>query len=60
MTILFSDIVGFTDLSSACAPQKVCAMLDELYTVFDTMSTFFDVYKVETIGDAYMIAGGMG
>jgi guanylate cyclase soluble subunit beta len=59
VTLLFSDIIGFTDMSRQCKPAQVCHLLDELYTVFDTMSTFFDVYKVETIGDAYMIAGGI-
>ncbi|KAJ1466609.1 guanylate cyclase, partial [Baffinella frigidus] len=59
VSILFSDIVGFTDLCSKVHPQKVCRMLDELYTVFDTLSSAFDVYKVGTIGDAYMIAGGI-
>jgi len=59
ISILFSDIVGFTDISAHCKPFQVCGMLDELYTVFDTLCKYQDVYKVETIGDAYMIAGGL-
>ena len=52
VTILFSDIVGFTDLSSNSKPQRICNMLDELYTVFDTASNFFDVYKVNPLPKA--------
>jgi len=59
ISILFSDIVGFTNISAQCEPQKVCSMLDELYTVFDTIASFTSIYKVETIGDAYMAAGGL-
>mmetsp|Transcript_34623 Transcript_34623/g.55852 ORF Transcript_34623/g.55852 Transcript_34623/m.55852 type:complete len:520 (+) Transcript_34623:2-1561(+) len=54
VTIFFSDIVGFTDISSTLPPEKVSQMLDRLYTSFDGLSTEHNIFKVETIGDAYM------
>merc|ERR1712151_391890 len=54
VTIFFSDIVGFTDISSTLEPQKVSRMFDELYSKFDELSRELDIFKVETIGDAYM------
>jgi class 3 adenylate cyclase len=54
VTIFFSDIQGFTDISKTLPPEKVCDMLDRLYTRFDILSEKHDVFKVETIGDAYM------
>mmetsp|Transcript_4349 Transcript_4349/g.10184 ORF Transcript_4349/g.10184 Transcript_4349/m.10184 type:complete len:1294 (+) Transcript_4349:125-4006(+) len=54
VTIFFSDIVGFTDISATLPARKVATMLGRLYTKFDELSLKYDIFKVETIGDAYM------
>ena len=56
VTIFFSDVVGFTQIASMISPIKVSDMLDRLYLRFDMLSHKHDVFKVETIGDAYMAA----
>ncbi|XP_036372904.1 guanylate cyclase soluble subunit alpha-1 [Megalops cyprinoides] len=59
VTMLFSDIVGFTAVCGLCTPMQVVTMLSELYTRFDHHCGVLDVYKLETIGDAYCVAGGL-
>jgi atrial natriuretic peptide receptor A len=58
VTIFFSDIVGFTSLAGTMRPIQVMKMLNELYTELDKLAAKHQVYKVETIGDAYMCVGG--
>jgi hypothetical protein len=59
VTIYFSDIVGYTELGGSMEPHLVMNMLDRLYTKFDLLSEKYDVFKVETIGDAYMAVANL-
>ncbi|XP_012411058.1 guanylate cyclase soluble subunit beta-2-like [Trichechus manatus latirostris] len=58
-TILFSDVVTFTNICAACQPIQIVNMLNSMYSRFDRLTSVHDVYKVETIGDAYMVVGGI-
>ncbi|XP_062417299.1 guanylate cyclase soluble subunit beta-2 [Pungitius pungitius] len=58
-TILFSDVVTFTSICAACEPIQIVHMLNSMYSKFDRLTSIHDIYKVETIGDAYMVVGGV-
>ena len=58
-TILFADIVNFTKLSARISPQELVAMLNRVFSVFDRMTQKYGLEKIKTIGDAYMVVGGL-
>jgi class 3 adenylate cyclase len=59
VTLLFADIVEFTQLSSGMSADELVTVLNEVFTVFDGLVDRHGLEKVKTIGDAYMIVGGM-
>ncbi|GIL86489.1 hypothetical protein Vretifemale_14796 [Volvox reticuliferus] len=59
VTILFSDCVGFTAMCKKVPPLTVMHFLNELYQKLDALLDIYKVYKVETIGDCYVVAGGL-
>ena len=58
-TILFSDLVGFTNLASKSSPGQIIEILNNLFSSFDALAKRLGLEKIKTIGDAYMVAGGL-
>ena len=59
VTILFSDLVGFTKMSSTKSPADLVKLLNDLFTRFDKRAEELGLEKIKTIGDAYMAVGGL-
>ena len=58
-SILFADVVDFTPMSDHLQPAEVVGLLDHLFTHFDILAEQYEVEKIKTIGDAYMVAAGV-
>ncbi|MEG4574322.1 adenylate/guanylate cyclase domain-containing protein [Microcoleus sp. N3A4] len=59
VTILFADIVGFTVLSAQISPEELLDFLNEIFSAFDGLTEKYGLEKIKTIGDAYMVVGGL-
>ncbi len=59
VTVMFVDLVGFTELSAGLAPSQVVSFLDHVFSSFDQLAMRHGLEKIKTIGDAYMVAGGL-
>jgi CheY-like chemotaxis protein len=58
-TILFSDLVDFTALAAKLSPEQMVALLGSLFSRFDAIAARLGLEKIKTIGDGYMVAGGL-
>ncbi|HEY9632508.1 MAG TPA: adenylate/guanylate cyclase domain-containing protein [Coleofasciculaceae cyanobacterium] len=59
VTVLFADIVEFTKLSADRSPIEVVSLLNKIFSAFDRLAQQHGVEKIKTIGDAYMVVGGL-
>jgi adenylate cyclase len=59
VTVMFVDIVNFTRVAEGLTPQQVFAMLNRIFSSFDELAEKYGMEKIKTIGDAYMVAGGL-
>jgi len=59
VTVMFIDIVGFTALSAQTSPTQMVEILNQIFSMFDLLAELYDLEKIKTIGDAYMVAGGL-
>ncbi len=59
VTVMFADIIDFTRLAEEVAPKAMVELLNEIFSRFDAMAEFHRLEKIKTIGDAYMVAGGL-
>ncbi|NET55605.1 MAG: PAS domain-containing protein [Symploca sp. SIO2E6] len=58
-TIMFADIVGFTPLSAKMPPTELVKLLNQVFSLFDQLAEQHGLEKIKTIGDAYMVVGGL-
>jgi class 3 adenylate cyclase len=59
VTVLLADLVGFTTLAAHIGPEQVVQLLNEIFSAFDLLTEKHGLEKIKTIGDAYMVAGGI-
>ena len=59
VTVMFADIVNFTQVAANMSPSQVFTMLNRIFSAFDELAEQFGLEKIKTIGDAYMVAGGL-
>jgi class 3 adenylate cyclase len=59
MTVLFADCVRFTELSGDLSPAELVALLNDVFSLFDRLADRYGLEKIKTIGDAYMVVGGL-
>jgi adenylate cyclase len=58
-SVLFADVVNFTPMSASMTPTELVELLNEVYSHFDTLVEKYDLEKIKTIGDCYMVAAGV-
>lgn len=59
VTVMFADLVGFTKLSTHLSPAELVELLNEIFSAFDELADRYGLEKIKTIGDAYMVVGGL-